>query len=142
VLRCVIGASSFAPSPSLLARWLPEPLFEPDVAEWRLAPRNHGGVDGVHTKDLEARDRDDTVLVVSGPGLFGRLANSRFLAGGKLRSRDTSHTRGPWESAADEREARPSHAASIVAVDLDHDADSLDASAGSEFLDDRIRLPE
>jgi hypothetical protein len=32
--------------------------------------------------------------------------------------------------------------ASIIAADLDHHAESLDAVAGSEFVDDRIRLRE
>jgi hypothetical protein len=32
--------------------------------------------------------------------------------------------------------------ASFIAADRDHDAERLDAVAGSEFLDDRIRLRE
>jgi hypothetical protein len=40
------------------------------------------------------------------------------------------------------RDTQPSGEASSVAADLDHHAESLDAVAGSEFVDDRIRLGE
>jgi hypothetical protein len=42
----------------------------------------------------------------------------------------------------DVREIQPSRGASIIAADLGHHAESLDAVAGSEFVDDRIRLRE
>jgi len=42
----------------------------------------------------------------------------------------------------DVREVQSSRWAWIIAADRDHRADSLDAVAGSEFVDDRIRLRE
>jgi hypothetical protein len=39
-------------------------------------------------------------------------------------------------------EIQPSREASIIAADLDRHAESLDAVAGSEFVDDRIRVRE
>jgi hypothetical protein len=56
---------------------------------------------------------------------------------------EESPTRVPEEPATmDVREIQPSRGASIIAADLGHHAESLDAVAGSEFVDDRIRLRE
>jgi hypothetical protein len=64
-------------------------------------------------------------LVASGPGFFGSLGILQLLAGrGEDRTVEESQTRG-----ADE-------------ADRDHSAETLDATAGSEFVDDRIRLRE
>ena len=77
-----------------------------------------------------------SVLATSGLGLFSRLANVRLLAA-------TREVRGMEESRTiDGREIQPNRGASIIAADLDHRAESLDAVAGSEFVDDRIRLRE
>jgi len=84
------------------------------------------------------------VLVTSGLAFFGRLANVRLLAGTReVRSMEESRTRGPEEPATMAgRGVEPGRAASIVAADRDRHAESLDAVAGSEFVDDRIRLRE
>jgi hypothetical protein len=42
--------------------------------------------------------------------------------------------------AQDAGDVRPNPDASIIAADLDHHAECLDAVAGSKFVDDRIRL--
>ena len=56
---------------------------------------------------------------------------------------EESRTRIPEEPGAmDIRKGQPNRGASIIAADLDHHAESLDAVAGSEFVDDRIRLRE
>jgi hypothetical protein len=84
------------------------------------------------------------VLLTGGPGSFSRLANVRLLAAiRKLRGMEESRTRVPMEPGTmDVREVQPNRGASIIVADLDHDAQSLDAVAGSEFVDDRIRLRE
>jgi len=57
-------------------------------------------------------------------------------------SMDENPTRGPEEPAAkDVGELQPTRA-SVIAADLDDDTERLDAVAGSEFVDDRIRLQE
>lgn len=42
----------------------------------------------------------------------------------------------------DAGDVQPGARASFMAADRDHDAERLDAVAGSEFVDDRIRLRE
>jgi hypothetical protein len=65
------------------------------------------------------------ILVTSWTGFFGRLANVRLLAAAReLRIMEESPTRIPQEPATM------------------HVAAGLDAVAGSEFVDDRIRLRE
>ena len=60
-----------------------------------------------------------------------------------LKAMEESRTRVPVEPGTmDVREVEPNRGASIIAADLDHHAESLDAVAGSEFVDDRIRLRE
>jgi len=73
------------------------------------------------------REAMSRILVTSRPGFFKRLANLRPPAAAR-------EVRGMEES--------PTRGASIIAADLDHHAESLDAVAGSEFVDDRIRLRE
>ena len=82
--------------------------------------------------------------VRSRPGFFSRLANVRLLpAARELRSMEETPMRVPEEPATmGVREIQPSRGASIIAAGLDHHAASLDAVAGSEFVDDRIRLRE
>jgi hypothetical protein len=84
------------------------------------------------------------VLLTGAPGFFSRVANVRLLAATReLRNIKESRTRVPMEHGTmDAREVQPNRGPSIVAADLDHDAQSLDAVAGSEFVDDRIRLRE
>ena len=79
------------------------------------------------------------VLLTSGPGFFSRLANVRLLAAARdVRGTEESRTHVPKEPATrDLGEVQPSRAA-----DLNHHASNLDAVAGSEFVDDRIRLRE
>ena len=83
------------------------------------------------------------VLLTGGPGFFSRLANVRLLAATReLRGMEESRTRVPMQHGTmDVREVQPNRGPSIVAADLDH-AQRLDAVAGSEFVDDRIRLRE
>jgi hypothetical protein len=83
-------------------------------------------------------------LLTSGPGFFSRLANVRLLPAVREVGRmEESPARVPEEPATmDVREVQPSRGASTIAADLDHHAESLDAVAGSEFVDDRIRLRE
>lgn len=59
----------------------------------------------------------------------------RTTAGGPTRA---AAVRGP----ADARDVQPGARAPLIAPDRDADADRLDAVAGCEFVDDRIRLPE
>ena len=77
-------------------------------------------------------------------GFFSRLANVRLLgATREVRGMEESRGRVPEEPATmDVREGQPNRGASIIAADLDHHADSPDAVAGSEFIDDRIRQRE
>jgi hypothetical protein len=84
------------------------------------------------------------VLLTGGPGFFSRLANVQLLAATrKLRGIEESRTRVPMEPGTmDVRDVHPNREPPIVATDLDHDAESFDAVAGSEFVDDRIRLRE
>ena len=83
------------------------------------------------------------VLLTGGPGLFSRLANLWLLAATREVRGMESRRRVPGEPATmDGREVQSSRSASIIAADLVRHAGSLDAVAGSEFVDDRIRLRE
>ena len=84
------------------------------------------------------------VLATSGLGFFSRLASVRLLAAAReVRGMEESPTRVPEEPGTmDVRDVQPSRGASIIAADLNHHAERLDAVAGSEFVDDRIRLRE
>jgi hypothetical protein len=83
-------------------------------------------------------------LVASQSGFFGSLANLRRLAFERdRRGVEGSPTRVLAKPATvDVRQHQPSSGASIIAAGLGHHAESLDAVAGSEFVDDRIRLRE
>jgi nucleoside-diphosphate-sugar epimerase len=84
------------------------------------------------------------VFVTSGPGFFGRVPIIRLLAAGReLRTTMGSTTR-PAEGRAmvEAGDVQPSPGASFIAADHDRHAESRDAVAGSEFIDDRIRLRE
>jgi hypothetical protein len=84
------------------------------------------------------------LLSTSGLGFFSRLANVRLLAGvrevGSIEENPTPLAEEPAKMGV--REVLPTRRASIIAEDLDHHTEKLDAVAGSEFVDDRIRLRE
>jgi len=82
------------------------------------------------------------ILVTSRPGFFSLLANLRLRAAAReARSMEESSTRVPEEPATmDVREIQPTRRTSIIAAGLH--VESLDVVAGSEFVDDRIRLRE
>ena len=84
------------------------------------------------------------VLVTSRPGLLGRLVNFRLLSPAReVRSLAESRWRVLDQRATSGlRRIQPNHNASITTADPEHGAESLDAVAGSEFVDDRIRLRE
>jgi hypothetical protein len=75
-------------------------------------------------------------------GFFSRFRNVRILAAAReVHRMEQSHTPGPGEPAAtDVGQVQSSRETSIISADLDHHAGGLDAVAGSEFVDDRIRL--
>jgi hypothetical protein len=81
------------------------------------------------------------VLLTGASGLFSRLANVGFLAATRLvRGIEESRMRVLEEpGTTDAREVQPNRGASTIAADLDDHAESIDAVAGSEFVDDRIR---
>ena len=83
-------------------------------------------------------------LLTGGSGFFSRLASVRFLSVTRVvRGIEESRTRGlEGRGTTDVREVQPNRAARTTAADLDHYAERLDAVAGSEFVDDRIRLGE
>jgi hypothetical protein len=83
-------------------------------------------------------------LETSGPGFFGSWAILPFLAAGReVHGVEESPQRASEEPATvDAGEVQTSSRASFIAADRDQDAESVDAVAGSEFLDDRIRLQE
>jgi len=84
------------------------------------------------------------VRVTSGPGFLGRLVHFRLLTPSpEVRNLAESSGRVPDERATlDVPEIQPIRMASSTAEDLDCRAEPLDAVAGSEFVDDRIRLRE
>jgi hypothetical protein len=84
------------------------------------------------------------VIVMSGPGFFGSRAILRLpAAGGEARSVEESTRRAVEEPATvDTGDVQPSPRASFTAADREQAAESVDAVAGSEFVDDRIRLQE
>ena len=83
------------------------------------------------------------VLATGGPGLVGSRVMLRLLAAGReVRTAVVSLTRAAESRAIRSGDVQPGARASFVAADRDHDAAQLDAVAGSEFVDDRIRLPE
>ena len=75
-------------------------------------------------------------------GFFSLLANVWLLAAaGEVRRMEPLPTRGPGgPTAKDVGQVQWSGETSMIAADLDHHAEGLDAVAGSEFVDDRIRL--
>ena len=85
------------------------------------------------------------VLVAGWPGFFGSVAILRLLvARREVRSvRESSTTRAAEASAmVTVRDIQPRPDASLIAAVRSHHVRSLDAVAGSEFVDDRIRRRE
>jgi len=84
------------------------------------------------------------VLVTSGPRFLGSRAILRLLtAGSEMRGMKEDKTRAaekPTTVVAGDVQRSPR--ASFIAARRDQDAESVDAIAGSEFVDDRIRLRE
>ena len=69
--------------------------------------------------------------------------SSRVLVTGRQGSVVESLTRAAEElGVLDTRDDQPRARASFVEADSNHDGGGLDAIAGSEFVDDRIRLVE
>jgi nucleoside-diphosphate-sugar epimerase len=84
------------------------------------------------------------VTVTIGAGFVGSGAILRLLAfGSEVGSMEESPRRAAEEPATvDAGDVQPSPRASFIAADREQDAESVDAVAGSEFVDDRIRLQE
>jgi nucleoside-diphosphate-sugar epimerase len=84
------------------------------------------------------------VLVTGGPGLVGSSVILRLLAAGRaVRTKVESPMRAAGVRAMlASRKGQPAATGSFSTADRDHDAGRLDVVAGSEFLDDRIRLRE
>jgi len=82
--------------------------------------------------------------VTNGSGFLGRLVHFRFLTPApEVGNLWESAWRAPDESAAlGVPEVPQTPTVSRTAEDLDHRAEALDAVAGSEFVDDRIRVRE
>jgi dihydroflavonol-4-reductase len=83
-------------------------------------------------------------LVTGGPGWVGSRVILRLLAAGReVRTMVGSSTRAAEVRAmVDTGDLQPGARVSFVAADRDPDGGRLDAVAGCEFLDDRIRLRE
>ena len=83
-------------------------------------------------------------FVTSGPAFFGSRSILRMFAdGSEVPSMDENPRRAAEESAtADARDVPPSSRVSFIAADRDQPAERVDGVAGSEFVDDRIRLRE
>jgi nucleoside-diphosphate-sugar epimerase len=81
------------------------------------------------------------VRETGGRGLVGNRVMLRFLAAGReVRTIVESPTRAAEVRATlDTRDVQPGAHASFIATDRDHQAGRLDAAAGCEFVDDRIR---
>jgi hypothetical protein len=62
--------------------------------------------------------------------------------GGIAMSMDENPTRAPEEPATEDVGENQPSGASVITADLDDHTERLDAVAGSEFVDDRIRLRE
>jgi hypothetical protein len=81
------------------------------------------------------------VLLTGRLGFFSRFANVRLLAViREMRGMEESRTRVLEEPGT--MDVREVQRASIIVADLRHHVERLDAVAGSEFVDDRIRLRE
>jgi hypothetical protein len=83
-------------------------------------------------------------LVTSGPHLFTSSAILRLLAAGPgVRTMEENPTPAASVRAElDRRNVQPDARVRLIAADRDDDAGRLDAVAGCEFVDDRIRLLE
>jgi hypothetical protein len=86
------------------------------------------------------------IIVAAGPRLVGRRVILRLLAASReVRSMVGGPTRARAAEAramVDTGDAQPSARISFIAVDRDHATERVDAVAGGEFVDDKIRLTE
>jgi len=84
------------------------------------------------------------VRVTTELGFLGRLVHfQRLTPAAEVRTPAESFRRVPDERATlGVSKIQPTRMASSTAEDLDYRAEPLDAVAGSEFVDDRIRLRE
>jgi nucleoside-diphosphate-sugar epimerase len=83
------------------------------------------------------------LLATGGPGFVGSRVILRLLtAGREVRTVVESPTRRADVPAMATPDAQPRADVSFIASARDLDAERLDAVAGSEYLDDRIRLRE
>ena len=84
------------------------------------------------------------VLVTGGPGFVGSRVILRLLAAGRVAYATVSRPRRAAEMQAslDTGDVQPIERASFIVADRDNAAGRLDAAAGCEFFDDRIRLRE
>ena len=82
--------------------------------------------------------------MTGGPGVLGSRVILRLLAaGGDVRTIIGMATRAATPRVILETgDIHPGARVSFVAIDRDHDARRVDAVAGGEFVDDRIRLRE
>jgi hypothetical protein len=82
-------------------------------------------------------------LVTSGPHFVtsGAILR-RLIAGPGVRTTEESPAPAASVRAVPDRNGEPDAHVRFIAADRDHDMAKLDAVAGSEFVDDRIRLRE
>jgi hypothetical protein len=76
------------------------------------------------------------------PGGFNSLRGVRFLAGTDRHRVDESRSRAADPAARQRQDRRLGSGTPALDADWDPHAESLDDVAGSEFIDDRIRLRE
>jgi hypothetical protein len=81
------------------------------------------------------------VFVTQGPGLVGSRTILRLL-GGEVQIVGSPMTAAAVPAVVDRTDNRSRARGPFVAGDRDEGAGRLDAVAGSEFVDDRIRLRE
>ena len=84
------------------------------------------------------------VLVTSGPGVVGGRLILRLLAAGReLRTMvGTAMRTAEMRAILDTANVQGGGRVLFIAADRDHDGGRLDAAAGCEFVDDRVRLRE
>jgi hypothetical protein len=82
-------------------------------------------------------------LVTGEPGVVGSRAIFRVMAAGReVRAMVAGPTHPPVGTMRNNGGIHPGAQASFIAADRDLEAGRLDAAAGCEYFDDRIRLPD
>ena len=83
------------------------------------------------------------IIVTGVPGFVGSDVILRFLARGReVRTMPGHPTRAVEVCAMDTGDIQPSARLLFVPADRNHDPERVDAVAGCEFVDDRIRVLE